>query len=170
MSAGGGAGPDHRGGLRASDAEREAVADRLRGAAAEGRLDPEELDERLGRAYAARTHAELDALTADLPAATALPARGVRSPGAPVDGRAGPVPDVLPPGRWTPGELRERAAGFLIPNLICIAIWLATGAESNFWPGWVLLFTAIGVLASFIRGPDAERRRHRDRGRSDINR
>ena len=77
---------------------------------------------------------------------------------------------MLPPGHWTPAELRERAAGFVVPNLVCIAIWLATGADSNFWPRWVLLFTTIGLLASFIRGPDAERRRRAERERADANR
>ncbi len=54
--------------LRVSDAEREQTADRLRAAAGEGRLDPEELDERLTRAFGALTRSELTALTADLPA------------------------------------------------------------------------------------------------------
>jgi Domain of unknown function (DUF1707)/Cell wall-active antibiotics response 4TMS YvqF len=56
---------------RASDAEREATVQRLRAAAEEGRLDVEELTGRLDGAYAARTRAELDALTEDLPAAGA---------------------------------------------------------------------------------------------------
>ncbi len=57
----------HRGILRASDADRERIADRLRQAATEGRILPDELDERLGAALSARTYAELDALVADLP-------------------------------------------------------------------------------------------------------
>jgi hypothetical protein len=52
---------------RASDAEREAVVARLRDAASEGRLTVEELAERIDAAYAARTRAELEPLTADLP-------------------------------------------------------------------------------------------------------
>jgi Domain of unknown function (DUF1707)/Domain of unknown function (DUF4190) len=56
--------PTHQ--LRASDADREAAADRLRTAAAEGRLDPYELDERLTTAYSARWCAELDRLTLDV--------------------------------------------------------------------------------------------------------
>ncbi|MFJ4190894.1 DUF1707 domain-containing protein [Kitasatospora sp. NPDC089509] len=51
---------------RAGDADREAVADRLRVAAGEGRIDLGELEERLDRAYAARTYRELDALVTDL--------------------------------------------------------------------------------------------------------
>jgi Flp pilus assembly protein TadB len=54
--------------LRASDADREAVAERLRHACAEGRLLAEELEERLGAVFSARTYGELDALVDDLPA------------------------------------------------------------------------------------------------------
>jgi hypothetical protein len=53
---------------RASDAEREATVVRLREAAGEGRLTVEELATRIDAAYAATTHAELEPLTADLPA------------------------------------------------------------------------------------------------------
>ncbi len=53
--------------LRASDADREQVAERLRQAAAEGRLLTEELEQRLEAAFAARTYGQLNALVADLP-------------------------------------------------------------------------------------------------------
>jgi Domain of unknown function (DUF1707)/Cell wall-active antibiotics response 4TMS YvqF len=55
--------------LRASDADRERVSEVLRQAAGEGRLTLDELDERLGAAYAARTYAELELITRDLPPA-----------------------------------------------------------------------------------------------------
>ena len=58
-----------RGALRASHADRDQVAEVLRVAAGDGRLSPDELDERLERALTARTYAELAALIADLPAA-----------------------------------------------------------------------------------------------------
>ncbi|HUN34262.1 MAG TPA: DUF1707 domain-containing protein [Trebonia sp.] len=54
--------------LRASHADRDQVVDLLRVAAGDGRISPEELDDRLERALTARTYAELTALTADLPA------------------------------------------------------------------------------------------------------
>lgn len=54
--------------LRASDADRERVVDRLRDAVAEGRLDMDEFEERLDAAYRSRTYAELEPLTRDLPA------------------------------------------------------------------------------------------------------
>ena len=53
--------------LRASDADRDAVTDRLREAAGEGRLEPEELEERVHAALRARTYGELGRLVADLP-------------------------------------------------------------------------------------------------------
>jgi Domain of unknown function (DUF1707) len=53
--------------LRASDADREHFAERLRQATAEGRLVAEELEERLGAVFSARTYGDLDAVVADLP-------------------------------------------------------------------------------------------------------
>jgi len=53
--------------LRASDADREQVAERLRQATAEGRLTAEELEERLEAVFAARTYGDLDPHVADLP-------------------------------------------------------------------------------------------------------
>ena len=67
---------------RASDRERDAVVQRVQDAFAEGRLDDAEFDERTRGALTARTHAELDALLADLPAPTgAAPAVSGRGPG-----------------------------------------------------------------------------------------
>ncbi|MFF8290333.1 DUF1707 domain-containing protein [Streptomyces sp. NPDC016309] len=55
--------------MRASDADRERIAERLRDAVAEGRLDMAEFEERLDLAYKARTHGELVPLVRDLPQA-----------------------------------------------------------------------------------------------------
>ncbi len=63
--------------MRASDADREQVTERLRHAAAEGRLLAHELDERLGRALRAKTYGELDATVSDLPGS--VPAQRSRS-------------------------------------------------------------------------------------------
>ncbi|MQS06425.1 DUF1707 SHOCT-like domain-containing protein [Streptomyces alkaliphilus] len=80
--------------MRASDSDREAVAEQLREAAAEGRIDLTELDERLERTFAAKTYRELEPLTADLP-----PVPGSGS--APGSGRA-PVP--MAPGAGPPAQ------------------------------------------------------------------
>src|SRR5215213_9384437 len=53
--------------LRISDADRHKVAEVLREAAGEGRIDLEELDQRLEATYAARTYADLVPITLDLP-------------------------------------------------------------------------------------------------------
>ena len=136
----------------ASDADREAAADRLRQAAGEGRLQPDELEQRVAAAYKARTVGDLARLTADLPV--------VAEPKAPARQRLMTL------------EVRERLAGFIVPNLVCIGIWLATGAEEDFWPKWVLLFTVIALLATLTRSalgvPDNDEvigrpRRARDR-------
>ena len=55
-------------GLRTSRADRERVIDLLKAAFVQGRLDRDELDERVGQALMSRTHAELAAVTADIPA------------------------------------------------------------------------------------------------------
>ncbi len=57
-----------RSALRASDEDRERIAERLRDATAEGRLLAEELEERLGAVFTARTYGELDTVVSDLPA------------------------------------------------------------------------------------------------------
>jgi hypothetical protein len=78
--------------LRVSDQDRHQVAEVLREAAGEGRIDLDELDERLGATYAAKTYGELVPLTADLPVA------GLPVAGLPVAGR-GAEPVRRPAGR-----------------------------------------------------------------------
>jgi hypothetical protein len=65
--------------MRISDADRNKVAEILREAAGDGRIDFEELDERLEATYAAKTYAELVPITHDL--APAVPTGGVVVPG-----------------------------------------------------------------------------------------
>jgi hypothetical protein len=59
--------------MRACDADRERTADLLRSAFVEGRLNQDELDQRLGRVYGARTYADLAAQTSDLPVHRPVP-------------------------------------------------------------------------------------------------
>ncbi len=68
---------DPSGNVRASDAEREAVVERLREATAEGRLTFGELTERTEAAYLATTRGELVPITADLPEVPSAPASPV---------------------------------------------------------------------------------------------
>ncbi len=69
--------------LRASDADRERVAERLRDTLAEGRLDMAEFEERLEATYTSRTYAELEPITRDLPAAGSV---GAVAPGVATGG------------------------------------------------------------------------------------
>ncbi|ANW18354.1 DUF1707 SHOCT-like domain-containing protein [Streptomyces clavuligerus] len=72
--------------LRASDADRDRIADILREALAEGRLDAEEHSERIDAVYRAKTMGELQPLIQDLPAARTA------------DRSTGPVGGQVPPG------------------------------------------------------------------------
>lgn len=91
--------------LRASDADREATADVLRTGFEQGRLTTEEFDERLQTAYNARTHADLAALTGDLPAPAAPP----------------PAPR---PSRRA-AQVRDHVLTYVIFMLFFIGIWAA---------------------------------------------
>jgi hypothetical protein len=70
--------------LRAGHADREQVIEALKDAFVQGRLTRDELDVRAGRALAARTHAELAALTADIPGGPAAAGPARRPTPAPV--------------------------------------------------------------------------------------
>jgi hypothetical protein len=73
--------------LRISDDDRHKVAEVLRTAAGDGRIDLDELDERLEQTYAAKTYADLVPITADLPVQATghavAPAPRPRTPSAP---------------------------------------------------------------------------------------
>jgi DUF1707 SHOCT-like domain len=69
--------------LRVSDDDRHQVAEVLRRAAGEGRIDLEELEERLEATYQAKTYGDLVPITADLPVAGAP--RPAGRPSAPAE-------------------------------------------------------------------------------------
>jgi uncharacterized protein DUF1707 len=77
--------------LRVSDAERQAVADRLGEHFAEGRLDQAEFDERAGRAMSAKTRADLSGLFDDLPELNTRPHSGAPAGPAGRPGRRHPI-------------------------------------------------------------------------------
>jgi hypothetical protein len=121
-------------GLRASDAERERVAEALRRHHLDGRLDTEELQERLERAYSARTTGELVPLLSDLPAE-----RG-------------------------PGRAPRPFAGLPVPSLLAVGVVvllaLATvGAVAHGHPGPLPFVAAFLLLRFAWWGPGPRRRR-----------
>lgn len=81
--------------LRISDSERHQVAEILRQAAGEGRIDLEELDERLEATYSAKTYADLVPITLDLPAEGGLVHRPAVTPLTPTPGGG----SLVVPGR-----------------------------------------------------------------------
>jgi Domain of unknown function (DUF1707) len=135
--------PRPRGGarnMRASDADRDAMAEVLRRHYAEGRLDSEEFDERIGRCYTAKRLSELDDLLADLPR---------EEPKRP---DSGPEHDWR--GRWPAGW-----PVMIVPLIIAlIAICALTGAHL-FWLA-IPLFFFFGPFGRFRCGrrPGYERR------------
>ena len=124
--------------MRASDADRERVAERLRDAVAEGRLTLDECDERLRGVWAAKTFGELNQLLADLPPPTPAETSQVvptASPEAPAPpSRHEPTPK-LP--RWLSALWTLWLAVVLVNLVIWFLVVIGTGSLVYFWPMWV---------------------------------
>lgn len=125
--------------LRASDADRQAVVERLRRAHDEGRLDLGEFDERTRSAYAARTYAELAALISDLPAESG----GLRDdPGTPAGPLGAAVAGTQPaePARRR-ADLAWRIVGsaWFFASVLNLVIWAIVSIASQEWvyPWWI---------------------------------
>lgn len=133
--------------LRVSDADRERAAAALSAHYAAGRLDDQELDERLNAAYAARTESQLRALSADLPP---LPLGQLES-------RA----QWRARRRQLQQGMLQHAGGGLCLFVICTAVWASSGADAFFWPVLVLLVVLIPLLrvswALYGPAPDLDR-------------
>jgi Domain of unknown function (DUF1707) len=130
--------------LRASDADRDAVVDRLCEAAGEGRLEPGELEQRVHHALRARTYGDLAELLGDLPG----------------DGR------VLSrrPGRRTNAVARSAtlAAGLLVAVTVAVALVALVAmlvlATAVWWIALVLFWlVCCGSRRRLVWGP-AKRR------------
>ncbi len=131
--------------LRAADADRDVVLAVLTEAYAEGRLDPDELDERTSGAQAARTLGELPVFLADLvPTTDAAPALASVSD---VDIHREAV-------RRFERTRREVMSGFLIPTVICWVVWFATMPFGFPWPLFPMLGTGIPFLTVQLRRAD----------------
>jgi len=133
--------------IRAGDSDRQAVADALKQALDEGRLDLAEYDERLRQAYGAKTYGDLDGLLDDLPG-TAVTSKPAAAPE--------PRPPAAPPQRRAGQLVRAWLGGFGGIFLISTVIWLATslgsGGVQYFWPVWLLIPMAFGAIGHFSRG------------------
>src|SRR3954470_11315473 len=105
--------PSARPALHASDADREAVAERLRVASVDGRIDSEELEQRLSQVYAARWVGELDRIVADI----------VPPPPAPPPPYAPPAyPYPQPYSAYQPAPSMN---GLAVASLVASFFWVA---------------------------------------------
>ncbi|MER5797163.1 MULTISPECIES: DUF1707 SHOCT-like domain-containing protein [Streptomyces] len=169
--------------LRASDADRERVAEQLRDALAEGRLDMEEFEERLEAAFKARTYSELAPLTRDLPGAHAVdPVSMVKQPeesgswAARIVGGEGSsswgvaiLSGFERKGRWTVpkrfnsvafmggGEIDLREANFADREVVVNVVAVMGGVNVIVPPGVEVVVRGIGIMGGFD---------HREEGRA----
>ncbi|MFC9507412.1 DUF1707 domain-containing protein [Streptomyces sp. NPDC057002] len=162
--------------LRASDADRERVAEVLRDALAEGRLDMAEFEERLDATYQARTYGELVPITRDLPAAGVTvpavslskdPATGSGWSGRIVSGEGSSTWAVAVmsgfqrKGHWTMprrftclafwggGEIDLREANFAEREVEINAIAIMGGVDVIVPPGVEVVVRGIGIMGGF---------------------
>ncbi|MEU1789210.1 DUF1707 domain-containing protein [Streptomyces sparsogenes] len=165
--------------MRASDAERERIAEALREGVAEGRLTMEEFEERLDAAYRARTHAELEPLVQDLP----VPGRPAAAGPAPAAeggwaGRIGSTPTSRTgiavmsgfqrKGRWTVprrftsfvfwggGEIDLREARFEDRDTVIRCFAIMGGIQVTAPPDLDVHVGGVGILGAFDNSGSGE--------------
>ncbi|WP_016698436.1 DUF1707 SHOCT-like domain-containing protein [Actinoalloteichus spitiensis] len=130
--------------MRASDGDRQRVAERLGKAQADGRLSVSEYDTRLRDALAARTYGELERLTTDLPAPSEEPGVTRGNEGQPGQGRddqrVAERTGCLPAERRK-SDLRRAAEAWASVSAITFTIWLigflTGGGTADPWWLWV---------------------------------
>ncbi|WP_031467016.1 DUF1707 SHOCT-like domain-containing protein [Sciscionella sediminilitoris] len=163
-------------GMRASDADREKVAQALHKAMADGRIDVSELDERLATVYKAKTIGELTPVTADLPIEAplaaqhqpALPNRTGGTPGSQVS--VGVLSGFERKGVWTVppthtavafmggGELDLSQAKFSAAHTTITCVAFMGGIEVRVPEDVNVHVNGIGFMGAFdnkIHEPDA---------------
>jgi hypothetical protein len=155
--------------LRISDAERHQVAEVLRQAAGEGRLDLEELDERLEATYAARTYADLVPITQDLPAerpAQPPAQRPVTGPATRYESSVAVMSGVDRKGVWEVGpthtalsvmggvDIDLREAIFTGPEVVITANTLMGGIDVIVNEHTRVVVEGVGIMGTFDQARD----------------
>jgi len=156
--------------LRISDDDRHKVAEVLREAAGEGRIDMDELDERLEATYSARTYADLVPITLDLPvqtaaklpvqpAAEATPSRVV--PGAAEEKHLAILSGVERKGVWVVpqhltvncfmggADLDLRRAQFAAREVVITVNAIMGGADIKVNPHTQVIMEGTGIMGAF---------------------
>ncbi|HEY8788383.1 MAG TPA: DUF1707 domain-containing protein [Actinopolymorphaceae bacterium] len=147
--------------LRASDSDREAVAQQLRDHYAAGRITLDEFDERTTITYAAKTFGDLDGLLADLPSTVVVPVPDARVP----------VPSP-PSGADKVDRFRAAIAPFttwIVVAMVTNLIWLGNAGPHGhghmpYWPLWVIGPWGVMIVMRWLQGgsrqqSEMERRR-----------
>jgi len=159
--------PDTGSGMLASNAERDAAAQRLQVAFAEQRLTDDEFDYRIRTALTARTTAELELLTADLPAASQVQIVAGRKPGRFAVAYKG---SIIRRGRWPvpkdllfgvykgSGRIDLRAAELTAPVTTIRAIAYKSNTEIVVPPGVRIELGGLGVSADTDSEPGEDLR------------
>jgi hypothetical protein len=156
---------------RVSDKERHAVAEALREAAGEGRIDLNELEERLEATYAAKTYADLVPLTSDLPAPHRPGATVVPRPAAPLpvlgpsyDGSFAMMSETRRAGPWQVSDshwavavmgsvvIDLRHAIFHSREVVITANALMGSVEVIVNPHTHVIVEGVGVMGDFNEG------------------
>jgi Domain of unknown function (DUF1707) len=142
----------HQSRLRASHADREQVIHTLKDAFVQDRLTKDEFDARVGHALASRTHADLAALTADLPA------------GPPA---ARPPREAIKP-RPENATVRNGARVIAATTALTGAVWAGawqSHADSQVWGALVWTFTFVWVgIVIFVAAVMVESRHQKRSG------
>jgi hypothetical protein len=144
---------DDRQKMRASDADRQEVIERLRTALDEGRLKMDEYVDRMGLASEAVTYGDLAPLYADLPGSGTVARPGPRPPAPAAPPVAQPV-RTSRSGMPTPLKVLWTIWGALVS--VNLVIWLIVSVSAHhlvyIWPVWVagpwgaiLLAVSVGV-------------------------
>lgn len=123
---------------RASDDDRQRTVTRLRDAAGDGVLDLDELEERIGAVYSAKTLPELAQLTVDLPA----PRPNV-TPAPPPPEKKHPIPALQN------GGFQHHLTVYVLTIGMLIGIWMLSGF-GHFWPFYPAAGWGIGLGSHFM--------------------
>ncbi|MGB0099837.1 MAG: DUF1707 domain-containing protein [Nocardioides sp.] len=155
--------------LRISDDDRHRVAEILRVAAGEGRLEVDELDERLEATYAARTYADLVPITHDLPVGRPAPGPAVPSPAEPAtryESSYAVMTGVDRKGVWEVGathtafclmggiDIDLREAVFTAPEIVITANVVMGGIDVIVNEHTRVIVEGIGIMGAFEQSRD----------------
>jgi hypothetical protein len=131
--------------LRVDDEARERVVWQLREHFAAGRLNAEELEERIGTAYSARTEGELRKVLEDLPVLPAIAGAEQRA-------------ELATRRSALTRALAQQTGAALAPFVICTLVWAFSDPGGDFWPAWVLIVALVPLVRNLwhLYGPAPE--------------